>query len=43
MAFFPVFGGVLLGIHDGYCNQCVGDPKHLMFSTVVKSKIHAIK
>lgn len=28
-----------LGIYDGSCNQCIGDPKHLMFSAVVESKI----
>lgn len=34
-----VCAGVLLGIYDGSCNQCIGDPKHLMFSAVVESKI----
>lgn len=36
MAFFPVFAGVLVGIYDGCCNQCVGDPKHLMFLQLLK-------
>lgn len=35
--------GVLVGIYDDNCNQCVGDPKRLMFSAVVQSKIHARK
>lgn len=35
--------GVLGGICDVCSNQCIGVPKHLMFSALVESKIHARK
>ena len=31
------------GMYDGDCNECIGDPKHLMLSAAVKSKDNARK